>query len=147
MGLNLLQITLLRTLYAHAHLDNITPFHYGTKYIGVKMPLDILKAGSGSVILLHPKIGLAPQKHDVRISMPRQQYTNTKHISIESYHPVVSIMLRFMDPKKTFGEFCVAAKRKSIKSCGVTYHTFLSTVTTFRNDCENKQSVGMKHIS
>ena len=59
--------------------------------------------GSGSVILLRPKIGLAPQKHDV-ISMPRQQYTNTKDIPIESYHPVVSIMLRHMDPKKIFGQ-------------------------------------------
>ena len=58
--------------------------------------------GSGSVILLRPKIDLAPQKHDV-ISMPRQQYTNTKHIPIESYHPVVSIMLRHMDQKKIFG--------------------------------------------
>ena len=61
------------------------------------------KYGSGSVILLRPKIGLAPQKHDV-ISMPRQQYTNTKHIPIESYHPVVSIMPRHMDPKKIFGQ-------------------------------------------
>ena len=60
-------------------------------------------SGSGSVILLRPKIGLAPQKHDV-ISMPRQQYTNTKHIPIESYHPVVSIMPRHMDQKKIFGQ-------------------------------------------
>ena len=59
--------------------------------------------GSGSVILLRPKIGLASQKHDV-ISMPRQQYTNTKHIPIESYHLVVSIMPRHMDPKKIFSQ-------------------------------------------
>ena len=59
--------------------------------------------GSGSVILLRPKIGLAPQKHDV-ISMPRQQYTNTMHIPIESYHPVFSIMLIHVDQKKPFGQ-------------------------------------------
>ena len=59
--------------------------------------------GSGSVILLRPRIGLAPQKHDV-ISMPRQQYTNTKDIPIEIYHPVVSIMPRHMDQKKIFGQ-------------------------------------------
>ena len=56
------------------------------------MKLKRLK-GSGSLILLRLKIGLAPQKHCV-ISMPRQQYTTTKHILIERYHPVVSIMLR-----------------------------------------------------
>ena len=38
--------------------------------------------GSGSVILLRPKMGLVPPKHDV-ISMPTQQYTNTKHIPME----------------------------------------------------------------
>ena len=48
--------------------------------------------GSGSVILFRPKMGLPSPKRDV-ISMPRQQYTNTKHVSIEWYHPVVSIML------------------------------------------------------
>ena len=42
---------------------------------------------------------------------------------------------------------CVAAKWKSTKSLGVTYRTFLSNATTFRNDCDNKRSVGMKHIS
>ena len=59
--------------------------------------------GSGSVILLRPKMGLVPPKHDV-ISMPTQQYTNTKHIPMERYHPVVSIMLSFMNRKKAFGE-------------------------------------------
>ena len=72
-------------------------------YVEPKYALELPGFGSGSVILLRPKIGLAPQKHDV-ISMPRQQYTNTKDIPIESYHPVVSIMLRHMDPKKIFGQ-------------------------------------------
>ena len=48
-------------------------------------------------------MGVAPHKHDV-ISTPTQQCTNTKHISIERYHPVVSIMLRYLDEIKTFGE-------------------------------------------
>ena len=47
-------------------------------------------SGCSSVILLRPKLGVAPHKHDV-ISMPTQQCTNTKHISIERCHPVVSI--------------------------------------------------------
>ena len=55
--------------------------------------------GSGSAI-----IGLISKKHDV-ISIPRQEYTNTKHTPIESYHPAVSIMLSYMGKKKkTFGE-------------------------------------------
>ena len=103
--------------------------------------------GSGSVILLRPKIGLAPQKHDV-ISMQRQQYTNTKHIPIGSYHPVVSIMLRHMDPKKNLVKICVAAKWKSTKSWGGGWLTVLfSNATTFRNDCDNKRSFRMKQIS
>ena len=73
--------------------------------------------GFGSVILLRPKIGLAPQKHDV-ISMPRQQYTNTKHIPIESYHPVVSIMPRHMDPKKIFGQNLCCSEVKIDKISG-----------------------------
>ena len=56
-----------------------------------------------SVILLHPKMGVALHKHDI-ISMPIQQCTNTKHISIERYHPVVSIMLRYLYQIKIFGE-------------------------------------------
>ena len=78
--------------------------------------------GSGSVILLRPKIGLAPQKHDV-ISMPIQQYTNTKHIPIESYHPVVSIMPRHMDPKKIFSQnlCCREVKIDKISEGDLTY--------------------------
>ena len=48
-------------------------------------------------------MGLVPPKHDV-ISMQEQQYTNTKHIPMERYHPVVSIMLSYMNRKKAFGE-------------------------------------------
>ena len=65
--------------------------------------LRLFNYGCSSVILLRPKMGVAPHKHDV-ISMPTQQCTNTKHISIERYHPVVSIMLRYLDQIKTFGE-------------------------------------------
>ena len=53
------------------------------------------------MILLRPKLGVAPPKHDV-ISMATQQYTNTKYISLERYHFVVSIMLRYMDQIKKF---------------------------------------------
>ena len=53
------------------------------------------------MILLGPKIGVEPPKHDV-ISMPTQQYTNTNYISLERSHLVVSIMLRYMDQIKTF---------------------------------------------
>ena len=105
--------------------------------------------GSGCVILAHLRIGLAPQKHDL-ISMPSQQNTNTKHIQIESYHPVVSIMLRYIWTKKKYlVKICVATEWKSTKSWGggVTYHTFLSNATTFCNDCNNKRSVRIKHIS
>ena len=56
-----------------------------------------------SVILLRPKIGVEPPKHDV-ISMPTQQYTNTNYISLERSHLVVSIMLRYMDRIKTFDD-------------------------------------------
>ena len=48
------------------------------------------------MILLRPKMGVAPLKHDV-IIIPTQQYTNTKYISLERYHLLVSIMLRYMD--------------------------------------------------
>ena len=52
----------------------------------------IIYHGSGSVILLRPKkMGLVPPKHDL-ISMPTQQYANKKHIPMERYHPVVSII-------------------------------------------------------
>ena len=55
------------------------------------------------MILLRPKRGVEPPKHDV-ISMPTQQYTNTNYISLERYHLVVSIMLRYMDQIKTFND-------------------------------------------
>ena len=48
-------------------------------------------------------MGLVSPKHDV-ISMPTQLYTNTEHIPMERYHPVVSIMLSYMNLKKAFGE-------------------------------------------
>ena len=41
---------------------------------------------------------------NLTISMPTQQYTNTKYISLERYHLVVSIMLSYMDQIKTFSE-------------------------------------------
>ena len=55
------------------------------------------------MILLRPKMGVEPQKHDV-ISMPPQQYTNTNYISLERYNLVVSIMLRYMDQIQTFND-------------------------------------------
>ena len=48
-------------------------------------------------------MGVATPKYDV-ISMPTQQYTNTKYISLERYYLVVSIMLRYIDQIKTFSE-------------------------------------------
>ena len=62
----------------------------------LKWPLCPYYIGCSSVILLRPKIGVEPPKHDV-ISMPTQQYTNTNYISLERSHLVVSIMLRYMD--------------------------------------------------
>ena len=59
--------------------------------------------GCSSVILLSPKIGVEPPKHDV-ISMPTQQYTNTNYISLERSHLVVSIMLTNMDRIKIFND-------------------------------------------
>ena len=55
------------------------------------------------MILLHPKMGVEPPKHDV-ISMPTQQYTNTIYISLKRYYLVVSIMPRDMDQIKTFND-------------------------------------------
>ena len=46
---------------------------------------------------------MVPQKHDV-ISITTQQYANTKYTSLERYHLVVSIMLRYMGQIKTFSE-------------------------------------------
>ena len=73
--------------------------------------------GCGGVILLHPKMGVAPPKHDV-ISMPTQQYTNTRHISLERYHLVVSIKLRYMDQIKTFSKNFSCRKVKINKIFG-----------------------------
>ena len=71
----------------------------------------VLDIGCSSVILLRPKMGVAPHKHEV-ISMSTQQCTHTKHISIERYHPVVSVMLRYLDQIKTFGENLCCRKVK-----------------------------------
>ena len=102
--------------------------------------------GCSSAIFLRPKMGVAPHKHDVR-SMQTQQCTHTKHISIKRYHPVVSIMLRYLDQIKTFGENLCCCKVIIDNFCGVTYRSLLSNATTFRKDCERKRSVQMKHIS
>ena len=58
--------------------------------------------GCESLILSRSKIGIAPHEHDVIsiISMPTQQYTNTKQTSKERY-PLVSIILRYFDQFKT----------------------------------------------
>ena len=61
--------------------------------------IDHFTYGCSSVILLSPKIGVEPPKHDV-ISMPTQQYTNTNYISLERSHLVVSIMLRKYGPNQ-----------------------------------------------
>ena len=66
---------------------------------------------------------------------------------MERYHPVVSIMLSYMNLKKHSVKIRVVAKWKSTKFFGVTYRTFLSNATTFRKDSDNKRRVRMKHIS
>ena len=114
-----------------------------TRWSRLAWPLTL---GCSSVIVLCPKMGVAPHKHDV-ISMPTQKCTHTKHISIERYHPVVSIMLRYLDQIKTFGENLCCRKVKIDKIFWMTYRTLLSNATTFRKDCERKRSVQMKHIS
>ena len=100
--------------------------------------------GSGSVILSRSKMGFVPPKHDV-ISMPTQQYTNTEHIPMESYHPVVSIMLSYMNLKKAFGEnlWCREVKIDNFFVVDLPYFS----ATAFRNDSDSKRSVRMKHIS
>ena len=67
--------------------------------------------GCRSVILLCPKVGVEPPKHDV-ISMPTQQYTNTNYISLERYNVAVSIFLRYMDQIKTFNDSLSCRKVK-----------------------------------
>ena len=86
--------------------------------------------GCSSVILLRPKMEVEPPKHDV-ISMPTQQYTNPNYISIERYHLVVSIMLRYMDRIKTFNDNLSCREVKIDKILGVTYCTLLSNATSF----------------
>ena len=51
-----------------------------------------LALGCRGVILLRPKMGVEPPKHDV-ISMPTQQYTNTNYTSLERYYLVVVVEL------------------------------------------------------
>ena len=114
--------------------------------ITISLLREKISLGCGSVILLRPKMEVAPHKHDV-FGMQTQQCTNTKHISIEKYHPVVSITLRYLDQIKTFGENLCCRAVKNDKMFGVTYRTLLSNATTFRNDWENKRSVRTKHIS
>ena len=69
------------------------------------------------------------------------------HTSIERYRLVVFIMLIYLDQIKTFGENLCCRGVKIDNIFGVTYPTLLSNATTFRNDCGNKRSVRMKHIS
>ena len=63
------------------------------------------------------------------------------------YHRIDSIMLRYLDQIKTFGENLCCCAVKIAKIFGVTYRIMLSNVTTFCNDWENKQSVRTKYIS
>ena len=98
------------------------------------------------MILLRPKIGPEPPKHDV-ISMPTQQYTNTNYVSLERSHLVVSFMLRYMDQIKTFNDNLSCRKVKIDKKFGVTYRTLLSNATSFYKYSDNKRSVQMKRIS
>ena len=85
--------------------------------------------GCSSVILLRPKMGVAPHKQNVR-SMQTQQCTHTKHISIERYHPVNSIMLRYLDQIKTFGENLCCRKVKIDKK-------FLGDLPYYALKCDN----------
>ena len=94
--------------YYQVYSDKIITKKYSGKNIE-KVHVNI--TGCSSVILLRPKMGVAPHKHDV-ISMPTQQCSNTKLISIERYHPVVSIMLIYLDQIKTFGENLCCRKVK-----------------------------------
>ena len=102
--------------------------------------------GCSNVILLRPKMGVEPPKHDV-ISMPTQQYANANYKSLERCHLVVSIMLRYMDQIKTFHDNLSCREVKIDKLFGVTYRTLLSNATSFYKYSDNKQSVQMKHIS
>ena len=78
-------------------------FSYHNLISNIYTPSVFCYYGCRSVILLRPKMGVEPLKHDV-ISMPTHQFTNTNYISWEKYHLVVSIMLRYMDQIKTFND-------------------------------------------
>ena len=82
----------------HINAENVDALK--TLRINRSRPLNL---GCSSVIILRPKIGVEPPKHDV-ISMPTQQYTNTNYISLERSRLVVSFMLRYMDRFKTFDD-------------------------------------------
>ena len=100
---NLQQIKLFQVKQFCLNFYKIYGFQGLSTFLVCPVQSEECPKGSGSVILLRPKLGLVPPKHDV-ISMPTQQYTNTKHIPMERYHPVVSIMLSYMNRKKAFGE-------------------------------------------
>ena len=103
--------------------------------------------GFNSVILLCPKMGVEPPKHDV-ISMPTQHYINSIYISLERYHLVVSIMLRYFDQIQNIQwQFELPRSENRQIFFGVTYRTLLSNTTSFYKYSDNKRSVHMKHIS
>ena len=104
--------------------------------------------GCNSVILLRPKIGVEPPKHDV-ISMPTQQYTNTNYISLERSHLVVSIMLRYVDRIKNIQwQFELPRSENRQKILGWLYSYFSSQMrTSFYKYSDNKRSAQMKRIS
>ena len=99
------------------------------------------------MILLRPKMGVEAPKYDV-ISMLTQQYTNTNYISIDRYHLVVSIMLRYMDQLKTFNDNLSCREVKidkifwgDLPYCALKYDNF------FYKYSDNKRGVQMTHIS
>ena len=91
-------------------------------------------------------MGVEPPKHDV-ISMPTQQYTNTNNILLESYHLVVSIMLRYVDQIKTSSGNLSCREVKIDKIFGGDLPYFALKCVKFYKYSNNKQSVHMKHIS
>ena len=84
-----------------AHMDHFVCLCVWCLSVCLVVTLSVV--GCSRVILLSPKIGVEPPKHDV-ISMPTQQYTNTNYISLEKFHLVVSIMLRHIDRIKIFND-------------------------------------------
>ena len=74
--------------------------------------------------------------------MLTHQFTNTKHIScisIERYHPIVSIMLKYLHQIKTSGERLCCHAVKIDNFFRMTDHTLLSNVTIFLNNCEKTE--------